>query len=141
MSGLSHMNVVECLCDKSRSHIHAWKNMRKKPGVVLFERVERCIYLIRGERVMLSTDLAHLYGIEPKALVQAVKRNAERFPADFMFALTPQEYAILKSQIVTSSWGGISMWIAVMNPASKTIVCANVEHATARSERREDGQG
>jgi hypothetical protein len=79
----------------------------KKPEVVLFERIERCIYLIRGQKVMLSMDLARLYGVEAKVLVQAVKRKGERFPDDFMFQLAPQEFAILKSQIVTSSWGGI----------------------------------
>ena len=56
---------------------------------------------------MLSTDLAALYGVEPKVLVQAVKRNTGRFPSDFMFQLVPQEFTNLKSQIVTSSWGGI----------------------------------
>ena len=56
---------------------------------------------------MLSMDLAQLYGMETKVLVQAVKRNSERFPADFMFQLAPQELTNLKSQIVTSSWGGI----------------------------------
>ena len=81
--------------------------VNKKVEVVLLERVERCIYLIRGRKVMLSTDLARLYGIEPKVLVQAVKRNSERFPPDFMFLLSSQEFTILKSQIVTSSWGGI----------------------------------
>ncbi|HUD55926.1 MAG TPA: ORF6N domain-containing protein [Terracidiphilus sp.] len=55
---------------------------------------------------MLSTDLAELYEVAPKVLVQAVKRNRERFPADFMFQLTRAEYAHLKSQFVTSSWGG-----------------------------------
>jgi len=55
---------------------------------------------------MLSTDLAALYGVEPKVLVQAVKRNHARFPDDFMFQLAPDEYRILKSQFVTSSWGG-----------------------------------
>lgn len=56
---------------------------------------------------MLSTDLAELYGVEPKALVQGVRRNQGRFPRDFMFRLTAQETRNLKSQIVTSSWGGI----------------------------------
>lgn len=56
---------------------------------------------------MLSTHLAELYGVEPRALVQAVKRNADRFPPDFMFQLVPEEVANLKSQIVISSWGGI----------------------------------
>src|SRR5262245_41173562 len=56
---------------------------------------------------MLSTDLAELYDVESRALVQAVKRNAERFPADFMFQLTDAEFRDLKSQIVISSWGGL----------------------------------
>ena len=56
---------------------------------------------------MLSMPLAELYEVEPRALVQAVKRNIERFPADFMFQLDPEEFANLKSQIVISSWGGI----------------------------------
>ncbi len=69
--------------------------------------IERKIYLIRGLKVMLSTDMAELYGVEPKVLVQAVKRNSERFPEDFMFQLTAEEFENLKSQFVTSSWGGI----------------------------------
>lgn len=56
---------------------------------------------------MLDFDLASLYGVETKALNQAVKRNIERFPGDFMFQLTENEYKNLKSQIVTSSWGGV----------------------------------
>jgi hypothetical protein len=70
------------------------------------ERIEQAILLIRGEKVMLRTDLAKLYGVAPRALVQAVKRNSDRFPSDFMFHLTKEEYGNLKSQIVTSSWGG-----------------------------------
>ncbi|MEN8264432.1 MAG: ORF6N domain-containing protein [Nitrospirota bacterium] len=69
--------------------------------------IERRIIFIRGQKVMLSTDLAELYGVEPKVLVQAIKRNSERFPSDFMFQLTNQEFTNLKSQFVTSSWGGI----------------------------------
>jgi hypothetical protein len=71
------------------------------------ERIEKSIFFLRGHKVMLSIDLAKLYSVEPKALIQAVKRNIERFPSDFMFQLTNQEFAILKSQIVTSRWGGI----------------------------------
>jgi len=56
---------------------------------------------------MLSPDLAELYEVEPRALVQAVKRNIERFPADFMFQLSQEEFDNLKSQIVISSWGGV----------------------------------
>ena len=56
---------------------------------------------------MLSTHLAELYEVEPRALVQAVKRNIERFPPDFMFQLSKVEFENLKSQIVTSNWGGL----------------------------------
>jgi hypothetical protein len=73
---------------------------------VPLRRIEQAILVVRGQRVMLSTDLAALYGVEPGALVQAVKRNIERFPDDFTFRLTPDEYRILKSQSVISSWGG-----------------------------------
>jgi hypothetical protein len=63
--------------------------------------------LIRGEKVLLSQQLAGLYGVSVKALNQAVRRNLDRFPADFMFPLSDQELRNLKSQIVTSSWGGL----------------------------------
>jgi len=68
--------------------------------------VESRIVMLRGQRVMLSIDLAELYGVEPGALSQAVKRNTERLPEEFMFKLTEPEFANLKSQIVISSWGG-----------------------------------
>jgi ORF6N domain len=71
------------------------------------ERIEQTILLIRGHRVMLSTDLADLYAVEPRALIQAVKRNKDRFPPDFMFQLTEREFGHLKSQFVISSWGGL----------------------------------
>lgn len=64
------------------------------------------IYFIRGEKVMLDRDLAELYGVATKALKQSVKRNIKRFPKDFMFELNIKEAANLRSQIVTSSWGG-----------------------------------
>jgi len=67
------------------------------------EIIEQNIFLIRGHRVMLSTHLAELYGVEVKVLVQAVKRNIDKFPEDFMFQLTREEASNLKSQIVTSS--------------------------------------
>ena len=72
----------------------------------LITPIEKRIFILRGERIMLSFDIAALYGIEPKALVQAVKRNSDRFPEDFMFQLSAEEFQNLKSQIVTSSWGG-----------------------------------
>ncbi len=68
-------------------------------------RIEGKIYLLRGKKVMVDHDLATLYGVETKALNQAVRRNAERFPEDFMFKLTLSEAENLKSQIVTSSSG------------------------------------
>jgi len=68
--------------------------------------IESQILLIRGQKVMLASDLAQVYGVETRALNQAVKRNASRFPADFMFQLTAAEAGNLKSQSVTSSWGG-----------------------------------
>src|SRR6266498_4232084 len=71
------------------------------------EAIANRIFLIRGERIMLSTDLAELYGVESRVLNQAVKRNLERFPQDFMFQLSDEEFKNLKSQIVTSSWGGM----------------------------------
>jgi len=76
-------------------------------SVVPVELIEKKILLIRGQKVMLSMDLAELYGVEHRVLMQAVKRNINRFPKDFMFQLSLREFANLKSQIVTSSWGGI----------------------------------
>jgi ORF6N domain len=74
--------------------------------VVPAERIERSILVIRGEKVLLDSDLAALYQVETRVLVQAVKRNIGRFPSDFAFRLTEQEFRDLRSQIVISSWGG-----------------------------------
>jgi hypothetical protein len=65
------------------------------------------IYLIRDNKVMLDRDLAKLYGVDTKVLKQQVKRNIDRFPDDFMFELSREEFINLRSQFVTSSWGGI----------------------------------
>ena len=78
-----------------------------KQALVEYEIVVSKIAVVRGQRVMFSQDLAALYGVETRVLMQAVQRNIARFPQDFLFQLTDQEFAILKSQIVTSSWGGI----------------------------------
>ena len=75
--------------------------------IVPQETIEQKIFLIRGQKVMLSHDLAKLYEVEVRVLIQAVKRNIERFPEDFMFQLTNEEVTNLKSQIVISSWGGL----------------------------------
>jgi phage regulator Rha-like protein len=65
------------------------------------------IYEIRGQKVMLDFDLAELYGIPTKVLKQSINRNIKRFPEDFMFIINDLEFQNLRSQIVTSSWGGI----------------------------------
>jgi len=83
--------------------------MAKQKTLVTVQHIEKAILLIRGQKVMLDRDLAELYGVPTKVLKQAVKRNIDRFPSDFMFVLSRQEVANLKSQIVTSSlpqWGG-----------------------------------
>ena len=77
-------------------------NMANSSEIIPIERIQNRIYLIRKQKVMLDKDLAALYGVETKALIQAVKRNIERFPPDFMYQLTDKEFAILRSQIVTS---------------------------------------
>jgi hypothetical protein len=107
-------------------------------SLVPSERIENRIYFLRGQKVMFSMHLAELYEVEPRALVQAVKRNAERFPPDFMFQLSKAEFENLKSQIVTSSWGGlrraapyafteqgVAMLSSVLN--SKRAVQVNIE--------------
>ena len=82
--------------------------MSKKENLVVVpdELVMNKIYLIRNQKVMLDSDLAELYHVDTKVLNQQVKRNLKRFPDDFMFQLTDKEFDNLKSQIVTSSWGG-----------------------------------
>jgi phage regulator Rha-like protein len=71
------------------------------------EIIEQRIFVIRGQKVMVDRDLAELYGVKTKVFTQAVKRNIDRFPEDFMFQLTKEEFENLRSQIVTSSWGGV----------------------------------
>ncbi|TCC99959.1 ORF6N domain-containing protein [Pedobacter psychroterrae] len=71
------------------------------------ETIQNQIFTIRGKQVMLDRDLAVLYGVDTRTLNQAVKRNLDRFPIDFMFQLSDLEFSNLKSQIVISSWGGI----------------------------------
>ncbi|MGH7825534.1 MAG: ORF6N domain-containing protein [Candidatus Binatia bacterium] len=108
-------------------------------AVVPTERIERLIVLIRGHKVMLDADLAELYGVETRALTQAVKRNLSRFPADFMFQLSDEEAELLRSQIVISKKGrggrrylpyafteqGVAMLSSVLN--SERAVEINIE--------------
>jgi hypothetical protein len=74
--------------------------------LLIQERITKAIYVIREQKVMIDSELAEMYGVETKVLNQAVKRNIDRFPEDFMFQLSTEEWEILKSQFVTSSWGG-----------------------------------
>lgn len=72
---------------------------------IQIDQIKNMIYVVRGQRIMLDSDLAYLYDVETKVLNQAVKRNMKRFPEDFLFRLTKEEYSSLKSQIVTSKSG------------------------------------
>jgi hypothetical protein len=78
----------------------------KPAPIIPVERIASRIYRIRGENVMLDADLAELYGVPTKRLNEQVTRNLERFPPDFLFELTAEEFDDLRSQIATSSWGG-----------------------------------
>jgi len=78
-----------------------------KNDVIPIESVAGKILLIRNQKVMMDRDLAELYGVETRVPMQGVKRNINRFPSDFMFQLNNAEFKNLKSQFVTSSWGGI----------------------------------
>lgn len=102
-------------------------------------RIEARIHVIREQRVMLDADLAELYGVPTKALVQAVKRNIARFPEDFIFQLSGEEFAALRSQTVTSNTGrggrrtapyafteqGVAMLSSVLG--SQRAIAVNIE--------------
>ena len=75
-------------------------------GLLTEERVLQLIHIIQNQKVMLDSDLADMYGVPTKRLNEQVKRNIDRFPADFMFQLNEEEWEHLKSQNATSSWGG-----------------------------------
>jgi hypothetical protein len=81
---------------------------KKQNEIVAEERILQLIFFIRGEKVIVDSDLARLYGVETRRLNEQVRRNLDKFPADFMFQLTKEEFSNLKSQIATSSsgWGG-----------------------------------
>ena len=80
--------------------------MTDKKLIASVAQIESRIFLTRGQKVMRDADLAELYGVETRRLNEQVRRNSERFPEDFMFQLTAEEAANLKSQFATSSWGG-----------------------------------
>lgn len=111
---------------------------RKTQQVITDEIIQQKICIIRGHKVMLDFDLALLYGVETKVLIQSVKRNIERFPEDFMFQLDGHEFECLRSQIVTSKKGrggrrylpyvfteqGVAMLSSVLN--SKRAIQVNI---------------
>jgi len=80
--------------------------MQGSASTVPSERIQKAIFLIRGQKVMLDKDLAELYGVSTSVLNKAVTRNIDRFPPDFMFRLTSEEFSDLKFHFGTSSWGG-----------------------------------
>jgi hypothetical protein len=112
---------------------------RTSERIATVEQIERSIHVIRGQRVMLDSDLALLYGVTTKRLNEQIRRNKSRFPADFSYHLTSQEVAILKSQNATSSSGhggrrtaprvfteqGVAMLSSVLN--SPIAVRVNIE--------------
>jgi hypothetical protein len=113
---------------------------RREVALIPPERIERSILLIRGQRVLLDMDLAALYGVETRTLVQAVKRNLPRFPGDFMFQLSKQELENWRSQFVMSNPGvkmglrrppyafteqGVAMLSSVLR--SERAVAVNIE--------------
>jgi hypothetical protein len=83
------------------------KSASKHP--IISRPIERLIHVIRGQKVMIDSDLAALYGVQTKRLNEAVRRNAHRFPASFMFELTPQEAATTRSQFATASKRSITI--------------------------------
>ena len=105
------------------------REMEGQMAVIPVERIERAILSIRGEKVMLDSDLAELYGVETKVLNQAVKRNAARFPADFMFQLTQEEHddlVRLRSQIVTLKRGEHRKYLPYAFTEHGALMLANV---------------
>ena len=93
-------------------------------------QIEKKIFVIRGVQVMIDRDIAELYGVETRVLNQAVKRNIERFPAEFMFQLNEEEFENWKSQIVISNTGNDNLMsqIATSSFSRSQIVTLNMEH-------------
>jgi hypothetical protein len=122
----------------------------EKSIIIPDELLMKKIYLIRGQKILLDRDLAELYGVETKVFNQAVKRNAERFPKDFMFRLTKKEWESLRSQFVTLENGrgkypkylpnvfteqGVAMLSSVLN--SETAIRVNIRIIRVFTKMRE----
>ena len=124
--------------------------MARVQAVSIVSRIESKIYLLRRQKVMLSADLAALYEVAPRIMMQAVRRNTERFPADFMFRLTKRENAFLRSQsvILSGEWGkhskylpyafteqGVAMLSGVLNSRRAVLVNVEIMRAFVRMRR------
>ena len=96
------------------------------------EIIQDKIHEVRGEKIMLDFDLATLYEVETKVFNQAVKRNLDLFPKDFMFTLTQKEFANLRSQFVTSSWGGRRTLPYAFTEHGVTMLASVLKSAKAR---------
>lgn len=118
-----------------------------QPTLANLTEIELSILTLRNQRVLLASNLALLYGVETKVLMQAVKRNIERFPPDFMFQLTADEWTNLRSQVVTSNRGGtryapyafteqgVSMLSSVLKSARAVHVNIEIMRAFVRLRR------
>ena len=100
--------------------------MSKALATIPIERVEQAIILIRGEKVILDSDLASLYGVDTRSLIQALKRNGRRFPADFVFQLTKDEFKSLRSQTVIAKGRGGRRSLPYAFTEHGAIMAANV---------------
>jgi hypothetical protein len=121
------------------AYLLAMAKKKTSTAIATIDQIERAIHVIRGQRVMLDSDLAHLYGVSTRQLNQQVSRNKNRFPPDFAYRLTRQELTDLMSQFVTSSFGhggrrklplvfteqGVAMLSSVLK--SPTAVRVNIE--------------
>ena len=110
--------------------------MKAKKQSTALESVEPLIRAIRGERVILDSDLAHIYGVQTKALNRAIKRNLKKFPSDFMFQMTAKEFTALRCQIGTlkSSRGRHRKYLPYVFTEHGAIMAANVLNSTQASQ-------
>ena len=97
---------------------------RQKQISIPTEVIENKIYLIRGQKVMLDRDLAKLYGVQTRDLNKVVRRNIDRFPEDFMFQLSNEEFTNLKFQFGTSRWGGTRKLLFVFTEQGVSMLSA-----------------
>ena len=118
---------------RSRSVVAQSRNVKSKTKKATMNLlpIENKIYSIRGVQVMLDFDIAEMYGVETRRLNEAVKRNIERFPEEFMFQLTKLEWENLMSQIATSSWGGTRKLPYVFTEHGVTMLSSVLRSSTA----------